>query len=111
MFGRWLLRRAARKYAAKLPHQLFVDYGHEEFYTVAQINHAIADAHLNPSYTILGYARYLPRERFEDLRIELNVYLGYDEARALFIENEPIVLESRNGTAGYMYRIRDRNSE
>ncbi|HEY4940093.1 MAG TPA: DUF6559 family protein [Rhizomicrobium sp.] len=111
MFGRWLLHRAARKYAGKLPHQLFVDYGHEEFYSEAQIHRAVADAHLNPRYIVLAFARYLPREHFEKLAPALPVKLDYYAARELFIADEPIVLQSRTGTPGRMYRISDRNTE
>lgn len=98
MFGRWLLRRAARKYATRLPHQLVTDYGHKEHYTYRQLQHSIKAARLNPRYTILALARYMPRPEFNSLRIGLDdLSLGYSDARVLFIEAEPVNAASHDG--------------
>lgn len=103
MFASWFLRRAARKYARKLPHELARDYGLHEFYTEPDIRNAMAAAGLNQKYAVLGYARFLHRDHFDHLKIHLGLKLGYDEARELFVANEPIVLKSRNGFAGRSY--------
>lgn len=95
MFDDWFLRRAARKYANLLPRQLLVDFGHDKFCTEPQIRNAIADCGLNFRYAVLGYARYLTPEHFAALKIKLDVVMGYDEARALFIANEPVKVASQ----------------
>jgi hypothetical protein len=44
----------------------------------------------------------LPRADFENLLLGLEVQLPYDDARKLFVANEPVALTSRAGS-----RVRD----
>ncbi|HWD28368.1 MAG TPA: DUF6559 family protein [Rhizomicrobium sp.] len=105
MFDAWRLRHAARAYAAKLPRRLVRDYGERDPYTVPQVRNAIVHAGLNPRYAVLAYARFLPRSDFENLLLGLEVQLPYDDARKLFVANEPVALTSRAGS-----RVRDPDS-
>jgi hypothetical protein len=102
VFEAWKLCRAVKRYAKLLPHQLFANYGTHEFYHEPQIRNAIADAGLDPHYAVLGYARYLSRDHFGRLQVKLPFMLTYDEARALFVVDEFIDLQSRTGTPGPM---------
>ncbi|MBS0472558.1 MAG: hypothetical protein JSR60_15910 [Proteobacteria bacterium] len=103
MLRRWLLNRAAKAYASRLPGQLHRDYGPKETYSLAQVHHAIDAAHLDERYAILAYARFFPVEVFEGHLVNTAVLLDYETARALFIANEEEVLRSRNGSPDRNY--------
>jgi len=107
MFDAWKLRRAARQFANRLPKELVRDYGVREFYTEPQIRNAIATAKLNFKYAVLGYARFLSREHFEAMRVALDVKLAYNDARELFVNAEPIILNSRQGKTDRNYSNRN----
>lgn len=96
MWRRWLLKRAAKQYAGRLPGQIRRNYGAKEWYTFAQVQRAIATSGLDQRYAILAYARYLPRSEFENLRIDTPLLLEYGTARALFVAAEPVAAESHS---------------
>jgi hypothetical protein len=108
MFEALKLKFAAKRYARKLRFQLTRDYGGSgEYdpsatYTVPQIQRAILAANLDPKYIALAYATFLSKEAFDSLREQMPVKLTYEDARAMFVRFEPIVLTSETSPAGKM---------
>jgi len=93
--GLWA-RLAVKSYAGKLRPRLEHDYGRSETYSDRQIRHAVAVTKLNPKFIVLGYGAFLPKARFDELKPTMPIKLEYEEARILFLDSEPITLESRN---------------
>jgi hypothetical protein len=96
MFGKWFAKRAAKRYAAELPPWLVKNYGDAEFYSPAQIRNGIGALHLKPKYAAFGYAAFLREPDYEALRKEMPWAPAFRDARALFIEYQPIKLYSRH---------------
>ena len=55
---------------------------------------AVVESGLDPKYIVFAFARFLDEDEFETLRSQMKVGLPYREARALFIQYEPVQLES-----------------
>ncbi len=64
-FENYRRRRAAKRYARRLPPRLAKDYGRSEFYTKAQIDTAIKNLGLESKYVAIAYGGCLPKEEFE----------------------------------------------
>ena len=94
----WLLtlrkRRAAKRYARKLPKRLKHGWGFSEYYTPGQIKASVKKLKLNPTFIAIGYAAFLPRETYASLGAEMPVQMSYEEARALFDRYFPLELWS-----------------
>ena len=58
------IRRAAKSYAAELRPMLVMILGERKFYTTCQIKSVAEDLGLNMNYLVLGYACFLPQNRF-----------------------------------------------
>ena len=92
------MRRAAKQYARRLRPYLVSNWGgasDTESYSVPQIIRGIVETGLDPDFMVFAFAALLPKDQF-DARVKL----PYDEARAMFINCEPVQLESRDGTPG-----------
>jgi hypothetical protein len=96
MLDKWFAKRAARKYAAVLHPWLIKNYGDGEVYTPAQIRNGIGALKLSPKYAAFGYAAFLRAPDYEALRTEMPWSPPFKDARALFIEYQPIKLYSRH---------------
>jgi hypothetical protein len=100
MLTRWQNRRAAKRYARALPLWLRRHYGGgdegRESYTLPQIRKGVSALKLDPKYIALAYAAYLPESEYNALNAELPRQIAFDEARALFVEYEPIKLQARH---------------
>jgi hypothetical protein len=83
IFAAFLARRAARRYANRLPGSLRKDYGAREFYTPAQIAAAVKRARLPEQYLSIAYAAFLDEATFNQLGFEGD----YRSLRALFQRN------------------------
>jgi hypothetical protein len=90
---RWLARfrlnRAAKQYAAKLPHQLHKGWGRAEHYTPGQIESAVQKSRLDERWIAFAYAAFLPEHQFKVLVPKMPVPLAYEQARALFRRHLP----------------------
>jgi hypothetical protein len=96
MWGKWFAKRAARRYAATLHPWLIKNYGDGAVYTPAQIRKGIEALKLKPGYAALGYAAFLNEKDYESLRSGLRWSPPFTQARALFIEYQPVKLQSRH---------------
>ena len=83
------LRHAAKSYARKLPRFLAEGWGGSKTYTPGQIEVAVRELKLDPSYVVLGYAQFLAEEQFDTLLDRLPVQVSYSEARELFARFMP----------------------
>jgi hypothetical protein len=90
---------AVKNYARKLPAQLARDYRKSETYGGGQIRRAVVAARLNPKFLVLGYAAFLPKALFDELRPSMPIKLEYEEARILFLDAVPIMLVSTTSPA------------
>ena len=99
MFNGLRAKFAVKKNARKLPAQLARDYGKSETYIEGQIGRAVAAVGLNPKFIVLAYAAFLPKTLFDELRPNMPIKLEYEEARILFIDAMPIILESTTSPA------------
>ncbi len=83
------IRRAAKRYAAELRPTLVMILGERKFYTTCQIKSVAEDLGLNMKYLVLGYACFLPQDRFETEKQGLKVRLSYHQARAIMARYMP----------------------
>ena len=100
LFLRLRLRRAAKRYARRLPPQLHRSYGASETYTAAQIRTAAAKQRLDGDFLVLGYAAFLDEDLFCCIVRKLSVRLSYRQARELFMQFLPTDLRSAFGSPG-----------
>lgn len=84
------INRAAKKYASELPPALLEALGERKYYTACQIKTVARSIGLNTDFLVLGYACFLPQERFASESEGLKVMLGYDEARAVMVRHMPL---------------------
>ena len=96
MFAKWLMKRAAKRYALTLRPWLARQYGGAEYYTVPQIQKGIGALKLNPKFTAIAYAAFLTEPDYNRLKSDLPRVMEFREARALFMDYEPIKLQSRH---------------
>ncbi|HEY1707917.1 MAG TPA: DUF6559 family protein [Rhizomicrobium sp.] len=98
-------KRAAKAYATRLPPELARNFSRREIYTRPQIERGIESARLDNRYAALAYARYMAAEDFDRIQQQKNRAkeashqadeISYQEARSLFLANEPVILGSRN---------------
>jgi hypothetical protein len=101
MFFKIFLRRAAKAYAANLPHRLAHDFGAREYYTEPQILEAIKASGLNPRFAVLGFARFMSESDFCSTRRKLP--LDYRTARLMVVNEEPIQMTSAHGSPDRNY--------
>lgn len=85
----WKFNRAAKAYALRLPPRLAQDYGGEGPYTVGQIDTAVRALALNPAYVAFGYAIFLDRAAYEDIKPSLVNPVDLVTARALYDHYKP----------------------
>lgn len=96
-FQRRKLHRAAESYAKRLGPRLAEDYGGSEFYTMAQIDTVIEKLDLDTAHLAIAYAAFLPREEYEEYFTGLVNRFSYTEARTIYLEHAPVLLDSRAG--------------
>ncbi len=101
-FENYRRRRAAKRYARRLPPRLAKDNGRSEFYTKAQIDTAIKNLGLESKYLAIAYGGCLPKEEFEGWVHAMPIPMSYVEARTRYLRHKPIKLRSRTGTPGPM---------
>ena len=94
------MHRAAKAYAGLLGPRLAEDYGGSEFYTMGQIDTAAAKLGLDTTYLAIAYAAFLPREEYEAYFSGLENRFSYTEARTIYLEHQPVILDSRSGSLG-----------
>jgi uncharacterized protein DUF6559 len=75
------IRRAAKRYAMELRPTLVMILGERKFYTTCQIKAVAEDLGLNIKFLVLGYACFLPQDRFATEKEGLRVKLSYHQAR------------------------------
>jgi len=92
-------RRALKRYAQKLPGQLFADYGASEHFTPAQINAAVAKLKLDREFIVYGYAGFLPEATFSQLAPQMPDRPAYEEVRAELLRYGP----PRSSSSGNFY--------
>ncbi len=83
------LQGIANHYAHALPRYLHEAYLASEFYTRAQIDHAVNALKLPEEYVGLAYAAYLPKSAFEEIHATLPLAMDYEEAREEFLRHVP----------------------
>ena len=96
MLGKWFAKRAAKRYGAVLHPWLVKNYGDGAVYTPAQIRKGIEALKLKPKYAAIGYAAFLREQDYEKLRGDMPWSPPFKDARALFIEHQPVTLHSRH---------------
>ena len=79
----------AKRYAAELRPTLVMILGERKYYTTCQIKAVSEDLGLNLKFLVLGYACFLPRDRFETEKQGLKVPLTYTQARAVMAKYMP----------------------
>jgi hypothetical protein len=82
-------KRAMKQYGRELPRRLYGDYGASTFFTPGQIATAAKKLKLPPEFMVYGYAMFLPKEIFEELKPTMQNPLSYEEARAGFVPYNP----------------------
>lgn len=82
-------KREIKRYMQELPRRLHSDYGASTFFTPGQIATAAKKLKLDPEFMVYGYAMFLPKEIFEDLKNTIQNPLSYEEARADFVRYDP----------------------
>ena len=82
-------KRAIKQYASELPRRLYSDYGASTFFTPGQIATAAKKLKLAQEFLVYGYAIFLPKEVFEELKPTMQNSLTYEEARAEFARHAP----------------------
>lgn len=90
--GWWLnfrAARAAKRYAAELRPTLVMILGERKFYTTCQIKAVSEDLDLDMKFLVLGYACFLPQDRFETEKQGLKAKLTYHQARAIMARYMP----------------------
>jgi hypothetical protein len=103
MFRNFRMKREVRRYASDLLPWLQKNYGTSEYYSIPQIRAGIRALGLYKSFIALAYAALLPKEEYELVKDEMPVPLDYEEARVLFINYQPVKLESRHGSSDHNY--------
>lgn len=88
-FRRWQLRRAAKRYAVRLGPHLRRTYGAAEHYDAGQVRESVATLRLSYTYIALGYAAFLPPDRFAAVIADAPIAIPYDEARGLMDPYRP----------------------
>src|ERR1700743_639430 len=88
MFRSLLLRRAARRYAKRLPDVLHQGYGASEQYTPAQIAAAVRRADLPQQYIAIGYAAFLAEDAFRR-QVPDGDYLALRTLFKTYVTNSP----------------------
>lgn len=83
------LHGIAKHYAHELPKYLKDAYLESEFYTRAQIDHAVEALKLPMDYVGLAYAAYLPKVAFEEAHSLLPLPMTYEDARIEFYRHVP----------------------
>lgn len=83
------LHGIAKRYAHTLPKYLQDAYLDSEFYTRAQIDHAVKALRLPEEYIGLAYAAYLPKSAFEETHATLPLPMNYEDARSEFFRHVP----------------------
>lgn len=81
--------RAAKRYAAELRPTLVMILGERKYYTTCQIKAVSEDLGLNMKFLVLGYACFLPQDRFETEKQGLKAKLTYHQARAVMARYMP----------------------
>ena len=79
----------AKRYAAALRPTLVMILGTRKYYTTCQIKAVSEDLGLNLKFLVLGYACFLPHDRFETEKQGLKVRLSYHQARAIMARYMP----------------------
>ena len=77
------LRRAAKRYARRLPPHLRRAYGAAEHYTAPQIRAATAKLGLDSRYIAFGYAAFMSEDEYASIAEHAPISVPYDEARVL----------------------------
>jgi hypothetical protein len=83
------LHAVAKRYALRLPKYLRHAYLDSEFYTHAQIVHAVEALRLPRNYIDLAYAAYLPKVAYDEIRAKQRLPLRYEDARHEFYRHLP----------------------
>lgn len=78
-FLKYRTKRAAKKYALKMPAALGKGYGGSDYYTPAQIRATAKRLRLNLKFIALGYAAFLEPEQFASLINDMPIKITYDE--------------------------------
>jgi hypothetical protein len=95
MFGNFRMKREIKRYAKELLPWLAQNFGESDYYTIPQVRAGIRALGLYKKFIALAYAATLPKAEYELIKDELPASLEYEEARLLFIENQPVRLYSR----------------
>ena len=101
LFGAFRRRRAVRKYARRLPRQLYRDYGASQFFTPGQIRAAVARLKIDPAFIVYGYAMFLPEAAFNELRPQMQSQLSYQRARAELLRHVPSKLSGSDNSVDF----------
>ena len=89
--SRWMMRRAAKKYARRLPAELRAGWGAAQFYTPDQVAAVIKRLRLEGPHEALAYATFTTEADFAGLG---QTKIGYDEARSVMARAAPGVLSA-----------------
>ena len=89
LFLKFWVRRAAKRYARRLPDALAEGWGVSETYTPPQIRVTVQKLRLDPKFIALGFAAFLTEEEYLAIAAEMPVCLPYDQARSMFFAQLP----------------------
>jgi hypothetical protein len=82
-FEKFGLRYAAKRYAKRLPAELFKGWGGADFYTFGQVRAALRSLGLGGMYDAIAYAGFVTEEDYRANAQALPRIFPYDQARAL----------------------------
>src|SRR5215472_17570538 len=86
---RWRMRRAARRYARRLPGYMVRNWGGADAYTEAQVAKALQHFRLGGPFVALAYAALLSKDDYIGMAARLPRVLPLDLAREAFERARP----------------------
>jgi len=93
-----MLRRAAKRYAGRLPAALVRSWGRADFYTFGQVRTALTGLRLECRYDAVAYAGCVTEATYLANAASLPLVLPYDQARAMLMR-----YLSKSGPATYAF--------
>jgi hypothetical protein len=78
------MRRAAKRYAKRLPAEMAAGWGASEFYAPGQVKTALGHLGLHGRYEAIAYAAFLTEEDFSAWASHNSAPTTFEEARTLF---------------------------
>lgn len=84
-FEKLNLRRSARRYAKRLPAELYKGWGGADFYTFGQVRASLKSLGLAGQYDAVAYAGFITEEDYRSNAAAMSRVLPYDQARSLLL--------------------------